>query len=49
MNEALFKNYTRMTVQQYENLLQDVGPELFSYPTRSDIINPSTKLMITLR
>ncbi|XP_043484646.1 uncharacterized protein LOC122512700 isoform X2 [Leptopilina heterotoma] len=49
VDELLFRSYTRMSVVEYENLLQEVGPSLVSFPTRKDIINPSTKLMLTLR
>ncbi|XP_051156969.1 putative nuclease HARBI1 [Leptopilina boulardi] len=49
IDETMFRKFTRMSVVQYEDLLQKIGPSLISQPTRDDIIDPSTKLMLTLR
>ncbi|XP_051156182.1 uncharacterized protein LOC127278490 [Leptopilina boulardi] len=48
-DDVMFRKYTRMTVTQYEEILQQVGPKLLSKSTREDIICPSLKLMLTLR
>ncbi|XP_051164962.1 uncharacterized protein LOC127283891 [Leptopilina boulardi] len=46
---AMFRNYLRMSTSTYENLLLKVGHKLQSCPTRTDVITPSEKLIVTLR
>lgn len=48
-DQAMFRNYTRMSVSTFENLLMKVGHKLQSCPTRADVITPSQKLIVTLR
>ena len=48
-DHVMFRDYVRMSVENYEKLLLQVGPALYSSPTREDVITPSEKLIVTLR
>ena len=44
-----FFNFTRLTLQQFDELLALVGPSIKKQTTREDVISPYTRLLITLR
>ena len=44
-----FFNFTRLTLDQFDELLVLVGPSFTKINTRKDVISPYTRLLITLR
>ena len=44
-----FFNFTRLTVEQFNEILDLVGPSIIQKMTRNDVISPYTRVLITLR